>query len=167
MEVEQRRRGRPVGTLPANPLLPKTNKKGTAPRWKPAGRLAELKVPEGYKGRWCSKDPINLQQKVAEGWRFVNKTTAPSAKQVGHDAPDMAYDGAALDSVVGFRDMVGMMLPIEDINGDGLCAKERQAWLDHQNDRAINSRINLGTEKARGGANEFMANRVKPTLTIE
>lgn len=159
-----------VGAPPrkaADVLLPKTDKKGTPSKWKPGGRLAKLAVPEGYRGRWCHKDAINIQQKMEEGWGLVNKTTAPSARQEGNDAPDAAYDGKALESAVQYRDMVGMMLPIEDVNGDGLCVSERRKWIQEENERLLRSHVNLGKAKSAGDAGLVAAARLKPSLTIE
>lgn len=43
--------------------------------WKPADalRVRPGSVTDGYKPRWVTKDSMNIEKKLAEGWRFSKK----------------------------------------------------------------------------------------------
>ena len=90
-------------------------KKKGKPSWKPAGTLEVFQKKPGFRYRWCDKDPQNIQRKVAEGWRHVNRETG---LPVEHENPD----GETLTSSTEYRELVVMALP-EDV------AQERDAYF--------------------------------------
>lgn len=99
-------------------------KSGKRPSWKPASRLGELSVPEGYNGRWCSNDEANIQKKLAEGWVFVNKTNFPQTEHKESGNADVV-DSVGVQGGVTYREMVGMMLPAELVEARTEYYKER------------------------------------------
>lgn len=158
MQTDSRRKvGRP----------PLQQKKGKAAAWKPAGKLAKLEVPASHVPRWCSIDEGNLYKKQEEGWEFVNSVTYPQGKQVENEAPDRVTDGNTLGSAVKYKDMVGMMLPIEDENGTGLCKLNRDAYHDEENRRQVSSRVALKEDTQTSTDGRKFARQFTPSLTIE
>ena len=54
-------------------------KKGR-PSWRPAHRLELVKKTPGFRYRFCSNEPDNLEKKYNEGWRLVNRSTGAMAE---------------------------------------------------------------------------------------
>jgi len=57
-------------------------KKGN-PTWKPATLLTTFNKKPGIRYRWVNPDADNVERKLAEGWKPVNKTTGATV-----DTPD-------------------------------------------------------------------------------
>lgn len=123
-------------------------KKGSNPRWKTGQSLGMLNVPEGYKGRWCDSDEAKVGKKLAEGWEFVNKTNFPQAGHLKKHNQKDVKDAEHLGGAVQYRELVGMMLPIEDINGTGQCVKERERHYDELTKSNYLARIRADKNKS-------------------
>ncbi|RJO72856.1 MAG: hypothetical protein C4523_02475 [Myxococcales bacterium] len=67
------------------------------------------KVP-GFRYRWVSKDPANMDKKQREGWAHVNQMTGLEGE---HIAPGNAADGKPLTSLKEYRDLTLMAMPEE------------------------------------------------------
>lgn len=87
-----------------------TEKKGNK-SWRPATAL-ELRKREGFRQRWCSSDPKDVQKKIEEGWQF---------SQAHHIKQGHAEGGTPLTTTTTYRELVAMELPEE-------IAKERDAY---------------------------------------
>jgi hypothetical protein len=99
-------------------------KKGK-PTWKPAQMLSTVKgVRPGHTPRWVSREPGNLEKKIAEGWTPVNGTTMPS---VEHRKPGQVQDGVDLSSAKTYRDLVLMTLPNDQVEARREYFAERTA----------------------------------------
>lgn len=96
-------------------------KKGKS-TWKPAAHLEAVQKQDGYRYRWCSKDPDNIQRKRLEGWEVADDTTDPV---VGHDAPGYVDDGKPLTTVREHRELVLMRTTEEN-------ARAREEWVREQ-----------------------------------
>lgn len=137
------RRGRP----------PKTEKKGK-PSWRPASMLDVPDKMPGFRPRWCSNDPLNLQRKKAEGWI---PATEINGIRMTHDHPDKMGDGHPLTSVTEYRDMILMALP-EDL------AEARDEYFQQKTDAQTGSlKINAEEEAAKTGPDA----RVHGKIVIE
>jgi hypothetical protein len=147
-------------------------KKGTNPasksRWKTGSSLGMLKVPETHKGRWCDSDEANINRKLQEGWEFVNKTNFPQGEHVkrhnnGKDVKDKSEFGGATQ----YRELVGMMLPIEDIHGTGQCLTERDKFIQEQTKANTLSRIRAKDNKANILGGDLAAQQAQITQRME
>ena len=118
--------------------------------WRPAERLTiNVKTP-GYRTRWCDRDPMNIERKLAEGWRFVNATTGVIAEH------DPGKDGDSLAGAKTYRELVLMALPEE-------LGKERDKYIQEQTDlQAAGLKSRLEDEMKKGGGAE-----VRGKITIE
>lgn len=83
--------------------MPRGRPKKGKKTWRPAAMLNVNNAPDGYRLRWVSKDPMNLQKKQAEGWIPANSI---EGFNVEHEQPGKVGDGSPLTSVVEYRDMV-------------------------------------------------------------
>ena len=103
----------------------KTGKKS----WRPAKMLHTMGEADGFRYRWCDKDPANLDKKQAEGWEFVSKSKQvdkPDATTAS--ASDIEYADRTLTTLTEYRELIRMRLP-EDI------ALERDAYFNNITDK--------------------------------
>lgn len=89
--------------------MPRGIKKGK-PTWKPAAMLDVTSPVKGFRTRWCSNDPLNIQRKKAEGWVMATEVNGIDTE---HEHPEKTGDGHSLTSVTEYRDLVLMALPEE------------------------------------------------------
>lgn len=142
-------------------------KKGSNPRWTTGQSLGMLDTPEGYKGRWCDGDEAKVSKKLAEGWEFVNKTKFPQARHVKKHEQKDVKDAEGINGAVQYRELVGMMLPIEDVNGTGQCVKEREKHYQELTERNLRARVRAEQNKSQilGGASDVQK-AFKGSLTV-
>jgi hypothetical protein len=108
-------------------------KKGK-PTWKPAAMLDVVDKKKGFRMRWASNDPLNLQRKKAEGWVMANKETGIDAE---HEHPEKTGDGHSMTSVTEYRDLVLMALPEE-------LGKARDEYIEERTElQTMNLKRNL------------------------
>lgn len=99
-----------------NEAAPKKGNKS----WEPARALNLVKKDAGFRYRWASADPANLEKKQAEGWEFA------SGPEV-HDRPKGVEHGKQIGSLKQYRDVVLMRIP-EDM------ARARDEYMRTQTD---------------------------------
>jgi len=109
--------------------------------WKPAAVAPIINGvdAEEYRTRWVnSADPINMQRKQAEGWQILNETTLPGITQSNKTFFDSqqynAVKGNGYDGAVRYREMVGMVLPMEDYEA-------RQEYIKGQTEKQTRARV--------------------------
>lgn len=109
--------------------------------WKPAAVAPIINGvdTDEYRTRWVnSSDPINMQRKQAEGWQVLNETTLPgitaSNKTFFDSQQHNAAKGNGYDGAVRYREMVGMVLPMEDFEA-------RQEYIQGQTDKQTRARV--------------------------
>lgn len=112
------------------------NKEDEAPKkkgnrsWRPAGRLQQFDVPEGYTPRWLDKDESNIDRKLAEGWELCDtgkirrKTDFDmTGKEVEPDSH--VEDGKPLSTRKTYRELILGMIP-------NSLRKERQEYYQER-----------------------------------
>jgi len=109
--------------------------------WKPAAVAPIINGvdAEEYRTRWVnSADPINMQRKQAEGWQVLNETTMPgitdSNRTFFESQQYNAVKGNGSDGAVRYREMVGMVLPMDDYEA-------RQEYIQGQTDKQTRARV--------------------------
>jgi hypothetical protein len=139
--------------------MTEVKKKGSKPReFKFASDMGKLEVPEGYVGRWCSKEEKNLMKKEAEGWEYVNKTNCPSAirrEELGLGS--QVKDGSNMGGALQYREMVAMMLP-EDL------AESRREQIKHKTEMNTKAKILASDAKRALGQH---SDKFKPSIQID
>jgi hypothetical protein len=105
-------------------------KKGNA-SWQPAKKLELYKKKDGFRYRWCDKDPYNVMKKEAEGWVHA---TAETGLKPEHDRVETVSDGKPLDTVTEYRELTLMALP-EDL------ALARDAYIAAETDKQTVGRV--------------------------
>lgn len=142
-------------------------KKGSNPRWQTGSSLGMLSTPDGYKGRWCDSDEAKISKKLSEGWEFVNKTKFPQANHLKRHNQKDIKDGDSFNGAIQYRELVGMMLPIEDVNGTGQCIKERTAYYQKITDSNLRARVHAEDNKSKLlGGDPTMTTAFKGRLTV-
>lgn len=127
------------------------DKKGHS-TWKPQSRLTVANKKPGFRYRFVDKDEMNIQRKLAEGWRFVNTSTGIPGE---HVRPNVVGDDNPMDGAMTYRESVVMALPEET-------AKQRDAWVAERTDAQERDIVkNLKHEVERAGGS------VSPKLVIE
>lgn len=136
-----------------------TGKKGRKPNWRPAARLGHLRVPPGFVPRWCSSDEADMQRKLAEGWIPVNRTTVPSGEHVRKEAVTKeVFDGENPYGAIGYREMIGMMLPEE-------MKAARDEYHREESLHQLRSKV-MGKEKAEEKLGRYKDAIIGGTMTI-
>lgn len=77
--------------------------------WKPASVAQLSNLPEGYRWRWCDKDPGNIAKKRAEHWVYAQEIPGVTAAKVMPSLP--IVDGTGVTGAIEHRERVLMALP--------------------------------------------------------
>lgn len=113
-----------VGQEQSNNDAAPSPKKGKR-SWAPAQKLEVRNKKANLRYRWVSKDPENVDRKLAEGYTFANKTTGAQAE---HMKPGAVSDGQELTTATEYREMVLMAVPEET-------AQARQEYFQELTDK--------------------------------
>ena len=97
-------------SIETTPEVKAPKKKGNV-SWKPAQYLDVKGRDPNFTYRYVLKDPARIEQKRAEGWILVDKTSGIPGVSPDADSP---LDAKAIDSARTYREFVLMALPIED-----------------------------------------------------
>lgn len=125
--------------------------------WKPASML-EVDFPEveGYRLRWCDKDPGRIAKKEREGWTMVNKITGLT---VEHVEPGKIHDGSKLTSLQEYRDLVLMAIPEEH-------AQARDEYYQEKTNQQTLAPKSKLYQQARDTGGDRAANTVEGSVKI-
>lgn len=151
----------------------KQTKKGTNPagksRYRMGPKLGFVKVPEGYKARWVENTEEATSRRQEEGFEYINRTKFPAATHVktgnGKDVKDQAESG----SHYTYRELVAMMIPIEDLRGDGQCLVEREKLMRERAEHDFKSRISTKANQHAilGGTGAGDMASIAPRMEVE
>lgn len=132
--------------------------KGTKVSWRPADKVAKLKAPESGRPRWCSPDTANIQKKLDEGWKFINKSTLPSAYKDDNGMIKDVQENSSLGTEIRNREMVAMYLPEEQ-------AKARDEYFRDKTMRRTQATIFMKDEKK--SVDSSIGSKIRPNIVID
>lgn len=101
-------------------------KKGNS-SWKPASVTDVTNKEPGYRYRWVSKEPSNLQKKRDEHWETVSGLTSD---KVAPEESNRINDGKDISSVYEKHDVLLMRIPEETAQG-------RDAYYNAESERRV------------------------------